>query len=356
MEKTSPSFKDIAQVFLKLGSLSFGGPAVHIAMMRTEVVEKRAWLSEREFLDLLGATNLIPGPNSTELAMFLGYKLRGVRGLFVSGACFILPAFFIVLAIAVLYQKFGTLPDTHAFLAGMRPVVFVVVLLALWKFGQTVGKTGTIPLVMIFVSAIFIYYGMSELIVLFGLGLFLSLMRTTFRHKLSLSLEIFLFFLKVGSVLFGSGYVLLGFLQKDLVAQKGLLSSSQLLDAITVGQITPGPVFTTATFIGYLIDGVSGASAATIGIFLPSFLLVFLVTPFLSRLRTNEFFSHFIDGVNAASLGLMIIVIIELAQKSFTDSLTLSLGLVSLILLLAYKNLNSAYLILLGGALGYFFL
>ncbi|WPU67125.1 chromate transporter [Peredibacter starrii] len=348
--------KSLAHVFLKLGFLSFGGPAAHIAMMRSEVVDRRAWLSEKEFMDLLGATNLIPGPNSTELAIFIGHKLAGWRGLIISGVCFILPAFLIVLAVAALYSHFGTVPDTNAILKGMRPVVVGVVFLALWKLGQTIYNTGMVSIITLVLSSVLIFYGINELAVIFGAGLFMGLYRTKFHQKLSLSFELFMFFFKVGSVLFGSGYVLLGFLQKDLVEKSKLLTESQLLDAITIGQVTPGPVFTTASFIGYLIDGFSGSIFSTLGIFVPSFIFVALVTPFLTRLRASEFFSHALDGVNAASLGLMIVVLIKLSMASFINPLTAALGLISITLLLVFKRLNSAYLIISGGALGYFFL
>lgn len=348
--------KSLALVFLKLGLLGFGGPAAHISMMRSELVERRGWLSEKEFLDLLGATNLIPGPNSTELAIFIGHKLAGWRGLLISGICFILPAFLIVLTLAVLYQQYGSLPDTRAIFDGMRPVVVGVVLIALWKLGQTVHKTGLVSLVLLGLSALLIYFGANELVVIFGGGFFLGLFKSKFMTKLSLSAELFLFFFKVGSVLFGSGYVLLGYLQKDLVEKSRILSESQLLDAITIGQVTPGPVFTTATFIGYVIDGTSGALVSTLGIFLPSFIFVAIVTPFLVRMRSSEFFSHFLDGVNAASLGLMLVVLLQLAKVSFLGSVTCLLGAGTIVILSLYQKLNSAYLIILGGIIGYFFL
>ena len=343
----------LARVFLKLGCLSFGGPAAHIAMMRTEVVDRQGWLSEKEFLDLLGATNLIPGPNSTELAIFIGHKVAGWRGLLISGICFILPAFLIVLGFAVLYQQFGTIPDTISVMKGMRPVVVSVVVVALWKFARGLRPIGWAALVS---SSLMIWFGVNELLVIFLMGLFFGFYHKHFQKKFSLTFELFFFFLKVGSVLFGSGYVLLGYLQKDLVENLKLITSSQLLDAVTIGQVTPGPVFTTATFIGYLVNGFEGASISTLGIFLPSFIFVALVSPFYSRLRESEFFSHFIDGVNAASLGLIVVVIVRLAQESFSGPITLLLAGLSLFILLRFQKINSAYLIISGGALGYFFL
>lgn len=350
------SLAAIARLFLKLGFTGFGGPAVHIAMMRTEVVEKRQWLSEREFLDLLGAVHLIPGPNSTELAIFIGYRLQRWKGLVLAGLCFILPAFFIVLMLAMLYQKFGSIPDLNPILIGMRPVVISIVFLALLNFGKTaIFNFSTI--VIFILSAILSWLGLNELAIIFGLGLF----SFTFHYfvpakKLSLSPELFFFFLKVGSVLFGSGYVLLAFLQKGLVEDLKLLSETQLIDAITIGQVTPGPVFTTATFIGYLINGFEGAAFSTLGIFLPSFILVALIAPFLVKLRSSNPLTHFIDGVNAASLGLMVLVLLQLAQKSLINIPAIFLGLLSLVILLKFKNLNSAFLLIFGGLAGFFFL
>ena len=350
------SLPSIAWLFLKLGFTGFGGPAVHIAMMRTEVVEKRNWLTEREFLDLLGAVHLIPGPNSTELAIFIGYRLQKWRGLLTAGLSFILPAFFIVLMLAMLYQRFGAMPDLNPILTGMRPVVISIVILALLNFGKTAILNFT-TLIVLVLSVLLSWLGMNELVIIFGLGFFsLAFNHIAPAKKLSLTPELFLFFLKVGSVLFGSGYVLLAFLQKGLVEDLKWLTETQLIDAVTIGQVTPGPVFTTATFVGYLINGFEGATFSTIGIFLPSFILVALVAPFVVRLRTSEPVSHFLNGVNAASLGLMVIVLLQLAQKSFINIPTIILGVLSLVTLLKFKNLNSAFLLISGAIVGFFFL
>lgn len=358
METTTKNatLSSIAKLFLKLGFTSFGGPAAHIAMMRTEVVDKRGWISERDFLDLLGAVHLIPGPNSTELAIFVGYRLQRWKGLVVAGTCFILPAFLIVLMIAILYRQFGSMPDINPVLIGMRPVVIAIVLIALWKFSKTALFNLTTGFVFA-ASVLMSWLGLNELLIIFGLGFFCAFFhKFTPSKKMSLSPELFLFFFKVGSVLFGSGYVLVAFLQKGLVEDFKWLTETQLLDAVTIGQVTPGPVFTTATFIGFLINGFEGASFSTLGIFLPSFIVVALVAPFIVRLRSSVFLTHFLDGVNAASLGLMVIVLLQLAQKSFQHPLAIVLGLISFIVLLKFKNLNSVFFIIFAGIIGFFFL
>lgn len=347
---SKPSLKEISKVFLKLGSTAFGGPAAHMGMMRTEVVEKRKWLTENELMDLIGAANLIPGPNSTELAIFIGAKLRGFSGLIVSGLTFILPAFCMVILLAAFYVHMGSFPDTAWILLGMRPVVFAVVVVAIYKFARS-AVTGPETIFISALSVLFSFFGVQELVIIFGMGLCLAIYRFSFSKKLSVSLELFLFFMKVGSVLFGSGYVLLAYLQKGLVEDKNLLSSTQLLDAITIGQVTPGPVFTTATFIGYIIHGVKGASLSTLGIFLPSFIFVALATPFIFRLRSNSFFSSFLDGVNAASVGLMVYVLSLLGKESLTTIPTLTLGALALFLHVKFPKINSAWLIISGGIL-----
>jgi chromate transporter len=349
------SLAEIAKIFLKLGFTSFGGPAAHIAMMRSEVVDKKKWLSEKEFLDLLGAVHLIPGPNSTELAIIIGHKLQKFRGLFVAGICFILPAFLIVLFFAFLYQKYGSLPNINPVLIGIRPVVIAVVILALYKFSKTALFNAS-TFIMFGMSALLSYSGLHELIIIFGLGFFQASLHSFNSRKMSLSLELFGFFLKVGSVLFGSGYVLLAFLQEGLVENHQWITQNQLLDAITIGQVTPGPVFTSATFVGYLIDGFNGASFSTLGIFLPSFVLVALIVPFFQKLRSSIFFSHFLDGVNAASMGLMVFVLVHLSQKSFINLSSFFIGLISILFLLKFKNLNSVFPVIVAGIFGYFFL
>lgn len=362
--------QEVAGVFFRLGATAFGGPAAHIAMMDDEIVKRRKWLDRQEFLDLLGATNLIPGPNSTEMSIHLGYRRAGWPGLVVGGVCFILPAFTIVLALAYVYQRFGTLPQATWLLYGVKPVILAIVAQALWGLGRTAIKdwgTGLAAAAVVVGSLL----GLNEILLLFGLGLAVMLVR----QKVSAAFlpiwplaaadpaaaaaavsptltGLTLFFLKVGSVLYGSGYVLLAFLQADLVDRWGWLTSQQLLDAVAVGQFTPGPVFTTATFIGYLIGGWQGGVLATIGIFLPAFLFVGLLTPLVTRLRRSKWLSGFLDGVNAASLGLMAAVTVTLTRTALVDWLTVALAAVALAVLLRFK-VNSAWLVLAGGVAGW---
>jgi chromate transporter len=351
-------------------------------MMEDEVVRRRHWLSREEFLDLLGATNLIPGPNSTELAIHIGHKQAGWPGLLVAGSCFILPASLIVTAFAWAYVRYGSLPQTEALLYGVKPVVIAIVLQALWRLGRAALKTKS----LMFVAAagiVISLLGVNELAVLFGLGAMASAMSSLSRRPtsgrtqaktgklLSVSLALFgngaasaasvsaafgfwplfLFFLKVGSVLFGSGYVLLVFLRADLVERWHWLTESQLLDAIAVGQVTPGPVFTTATFIGYVLGGPKGAAIATFGIFLPAFAFVAASGPLVPRIRRSPTAGAFLDGVNAASLSLMSVVTYQLCRASLVDAMTAALLVTSLILLVSVR-LNSAWLVLGGAIIG----
>lgn len=353
----------LGSVFLKLGLFGFGGPAAHIAMMREEVVEKRKWLGQDEFFDLVGATNLIPGPNSTELAIHIGHKLLGWRGLLVAGVCFILPAFFAVLSLAVLYVKYGALPELFPILNGIRPVIVAIVVIALWKFRESAVRN-TKELSIALLALLGVLWGANEVVMILLAGILISGLKKFSIIPLAIAgtgagipitgTSIFFFFLKIGSVLFGSGYVLLAFLKNELVDQRLWLTSSQLLDAVTVGQVTPGPVFTTATFIGYLLQGHQGAVLATLGIFLPSFFFVLISAPFISRLRSSHFFSQFLNGVNAASFGLMVLVTFELGVKSVFNFQTAMIGIIAF-LILKFTTINSAWLILIGGIMGFFF-
>jgi len=374
--------KEIFWVFLKLGTVAFGGPAAHIAMMEDEIVRRRKWVTREEFLDLLGATNLIPGPNSTELAIHLGHHRGGWPGLLIAGTAFILPAALIVTACAWAYVEFGAKPEALHLLYGIKPVIIGVVAQALWGLSKSAVKTRVLAAVGI-IAAGLNYLGINELTVLFGAGVCMLLLRwakgrsqmadggsaimggglvfswlsqgiaaSTASLGASASLGgLFLFFLKVGSVLFGSGYVLLAFLRADLVERLGWLSEPQLLDAIAVGQITPGPVFTTATFIGYLIAGNLGALVATIGIFLPAFIFVALSGPLIPRLRKSQLAGAFLDGLNVASLALMAVVTLQLTQSALIDAATVILAVVSAFLLIRFK-VNSAWLVLAGGVVG----
>jgi chromate transporter len=347
-----PTLAEIARLFLKLGTIGFGGPAAHIALMDDEVVRKRGWLLREEFLDLLGATNLIPGPNSTELAIHVGYRKAGFRGLLVAGACFILPATLIVMAIAWAYVRFGLLPEVTLVFRSIKPVMVAIVVQALWGLGKTALKTPTLIAVAVG-SVILTVLGVNELLVLAIAGAGTAAansMRLKSTALFSVELApLFLFFLKIGSVLYGSGYVLLAFLRADLVERWQWLSEGQLLDAIAVGQVTPGPVFTTATFIGYLLAGVPGAAIATVGIFLPAFVFVAISGPLVKRIRSSKIAGSVLDGVNVGSLALMAVVTFQLAQAAVVDLPTGLLALAGLAGVFLLR-INSAWLVV-GAAL-----
>jgi chromate transporter len=368
----------LAGFFLKLGMIAFGGPAAHIAMMDAEVVRRRGWLTREQFLDLLGAANLIPGPSSTEMAIYIGLVRAGWRGLIAAGTCFILPAMLIVLALAMAYVRYGALPQVVWLLYGVKPVIIAIIIQALWSLGTKAVKgplTGAVGIAVIAGSLL----GVNVVLLLFAGGLFLmaaSNLRESWAGKagaaaltvpilfgasptsaaVAASVPVSLwslttFFLKVGSILFGSGYVLLAFLRADLVQHWGWLTDQQLIDAIAVGQFTPGPVFTTATFIGYVVAGFPGAILATIGIFLPSFLLVAASYPVIPRLRRSSWAAGFLDGVNAASMGLMAAVTWQLGRAALVDGVTVGLGLVATLLVFRLR-VNSAWLVLGGGVVG----
>lgn len=369
---------ELAGLFLKLGTTAFGGPAAHIAMMEDEVVRRRKWLTHEEFLDLIGAVNLIPGPNSTELAIHVGHRRAGWPGLFVAGVCFILPAAVIVSVIAWTYVRYGKLPEVNALLYGVKPVIIAIVVQAVWSLSGTALKTRTLTFFAL-LGILAAFLGVNELLILFGTGL-VTLGLHTATHGQSKKLPgivpffaaaqaipaaaatatiiapfnlslMFYFFLKVGAVLFGSGYVLLAFLRADLVERWGWLTESQLLDAIAVGQFTPGPVFTTATFIGYLLSGPWGAVLATIGIFLPAFIFVALSSPLIPKLRASPAAGAFLDGVNVASLALMAVVTFQLGHAAVVDWLTILLAGVSFVLLWHWR-VNSAWLVIAGAIIG----
>jgi chromate transporter len=370
---------ELARLFLKLGTIGFGGPAAHIALMEDEVVRRRGWLTREAFLDYVGATNLIPGPNSTELAIEIGRDRAGWPGLVVAGASFILPAALIVGIVAAGYVRFGQLPAMVALLAGVKPVVIAIVIQALWRLGRTAVKT--VWLAALAVAAIAaVIAGVHELVVLLASAVLTMLiaMRTrrgavvagialpfdapwpepTAAAALGVTAAVpvalwplFAIFLKIGSVLFGSGYVLLAFLRADFVQRLGWLTERQLLDAVAVGQVTPGPVFTTATFIGYVLAGPSGAVVATVGIFLPAFIFVALSGPFIPRLRQSPIAGAALDGVNAASFALMALVTWQLGRAAIVDVPTALLALAAGALL-ATRRVNAAWLILGGGIAG----
>ena len=363
--------REVVTVFLRLGVVAFGGPAAHIAMMREELVRRRRWVTDERFLDLLGITNLIPGPNSTEMAIHLGYVRAGAWGLIAGGACFIVPAMLIVMALAWAYVRYGALPVTAAMLWGVKPVIIVIVVQAMWALGRTAIR-GPIALALGLAIAALALTGVHELALLFGAGVLnvvarlrrrasvamLALLAGTVPAEVaaasaavaSVSLStLTLTFVKIGAVLYGSGYVLLAFLRADFVERLGWLSEGQLLDAVAVGQFTPGPVFTTATFIGYVLAGWSGAVLATVAIFLPSFVFVAASHPLLPRLRGSPRAAAFLDGVNVAALGLMAAVAWQLGRAAIVDVTSAVIALASAVALLRYR-VNSAWLVG-GGAL-----
>ena len=376
MADTEPTaLGQVARVFLKLGTVAFGGPAGHIAMMEEEVVRRRGWLSHAEFLDYLGATNLIPGPNSTELAIHIGRARAGWPGLLVAGACFILPAALIVIAIAWAYLRFGRLPAALGVLAGVKPVVIAVVLQALWGLGRSALKSPAL-VALAAAAVVALALGVHELLVLLGAAYAAGAIRLIVRSPGTTTTPallpfgpmlagagaaagaatataplwvLFATFAKIGAVLFGSGYVLLAFLRADFVGRLGWLTERQLLDAVAVGQITPGPVFTTATFVGFVTNGWPGAVIATIGIFLPAFVFVALSGPLIPWLRRSPVAGAALDGVNVASLGLMVVVTWQLARAAIVDLPTAGLAVVALVLLTRFR-FNSAWVVL-GGAL-----
>jgi chromate transporter len=378
---------ELALFFLRLGFTAFGGPAAHIAMMEDELVRRRKWLSREKFLDLLGASSLIPGPSSSELAIHIGYLRGGWAGLVVGGCCFILPAAILVGMIAWAYARFGQLPAAAAVLYGVKPVVIAVIVQALWGLGRTAVKTkllGIVGALCVALSA----FQINLILILFGAGAAVALLHSLLRRRsakeisvpmiLAASLRaaraglgrivpwttaagaagvalapgmwpLFLVFLRIGSIVFGSGYVLLAFLRADLVAHRGWLTDSQLVDAVAIGQVTPGPVFTTATFIGYLLRGPVGALVATVGIFLPAFVLVAASGPLIPLIRRSGTAGAFLDGVNVASLALMAVVSYQLGRSAIVDWLTIALAIASAVLLLRFRT-NSAWLVL-GGAI-----
>ncbi len=376
MSPQRANLRELAGLFLRLGATAFGGPAAHIAMMESEVVRRKKWLSREEYLDLLGATHLIPGPNSTEMAIHVGYRRAGWRGIFVAGTCFILPAALIVTLIAQTYVEYESLPVAEAVLSGVKPVMIAVVAQALVGLGRSAIQ-GKLLAATFTLAAALRFFDVHSLLTLFLVGISTLILRSGNQKRvIGLSLasggillsptaavaaavsaagfslsKLFLFFLKVGSVLFGSGYVLLAFLRSDLVNERHWLTEAQLLDAIAVGQVTPGPVFTTATFIGYLLAGAPGALIATLGIFLPAFFFVAISAPHVSKWRRSPWAAHFLDGVNVASLVLLAEVTFHLAKTTITDSLAVILALLSALFLFRYR-LNSAWLVLLGAGIG----
>ena len=397
MASTRGPLRDLAWLFLKLGATAFGGPAAHIAMMEDEVVRRRQWLTREAFLDYLGATNLIPGPNSTELAIHIGHARAGWPGLVVAGASFIVPATLLVGAAAWAYVKYGAMPAVAGVLYGVKPVVVAVVVQALWSLGRTAMKSRWLAAIGVLAAAA-VAAGLNELLVLAGAGLLAVAAGGIHRRRGTLSISaagactagtltpaplraaagvavssgaaaagvaagaaaavpfavwtLFLIFLKIGSVLFGSGYVLLAFLRADFVERLGWLTEAQLLDAVAVGQVTPGPVFTTATFIGYVLGGTAGAAAATAGIFLPAFVFVALSGPLVPRIRKSAVAGAVLDGVNVASLALMAVVTWHLGRSALVDVATVAMAVAAGVAIVMFR-INSAWIVLAGALLGW---
>ncbi len=364
--------KEVAYLCLKLGTIGFGGPAAHIALMHNEVVKKRKWLDEQRFLDLLGATYLIPGPNSTEMAIHTGFVRAGWPGSIAGGACFIIPAMLIVTAMAWVYVRFGSVPQAGWILYGIKPVIIAIIVQALWDLSRKAVKDLLTALTGISVIILY-FFRVNEIALLFGAALVVMAIKNSKSLKgrfmpllasplLGVSLPVlaaktfslplmFLIFLKIGSVLYGSGYVLLAYLRADFVTRLGWFTDRQLMDAIAIGQVTPGPLFTTATFIGYVLGGIKGALVATLGIFLPSFIFVAISNPLIPRIRNSSWAGSLLDGINVASMGLMAAVTWQLGRSSLTDPLAIVIAIISITLLVRFK-VNSTWLVAGGAIIG----
>lgn len=362
MSREKGTLAELARLFLRLGLTAFGGPAAHLALMQEEIVERRGWLTRQQFLDLISAANLVPGPNSTEVAIHVGYARARWAGLVVAGSCFILPAALIVAMLAALYVHYSALPAVASILYAVKPVVIAIVVQAIWRLAGT--ALTKMPAILICIAATAAALaGVDELALLALAGLvaiaplrprkdsvgLLAAIPVSFPAAAAAApsfglLPLFLFFLKVGSVLFGSGYVLVAFLRSDLVERWHLLTDRQLLDAVAIGQVTPGPVFTTATFIGYLLGGSAGAALATLGIFLPAFVFVALTARLVERMRHSPVFARALDGINAASLALMIAVCWQLGRAAIVDLPTLLISLISAASLL-FVRVNPTWLV-----------
>lgn len=361
---------EVASLFFKLGCIAFGGPAAHVAMMEKEIVEDRKWMSRQHFLDLMGATNLIPGPNSTEMTMHCGYERAGWAGLFVAGICFIFPAVVITGILAALYVEYGTLPEVQPFIYGIKPAVLAIILGAVIKLGKKAVKNTELLIIGLLTLGASLA-GMSEVTALLLLGvlgtLYFSLKNRTSSTLPSFSpfllmsafsglslqistLKVGLIFLKVGAILYGSGYVLFAYLDAELVMNE-LLSRQELIDAIAVGQFTPGPVLSTSTFIGYQMNGVPGAIAATVGIFLPSFLFVLLLNPWIPKMRQSKILSYFLDSVNVAAVAVMVSVLFSMGMEVLTDWRSILIVVLSLIANFQLK-LNAMWIVFGGAILG----
>lgn len=359
---------ELARVFFKLGVISFGGPAAHIAMMRTEFVERRRWLTDGRFLDLIGITNLIPGPNSTEMAIHIGRERAGLKGLLVAGVCFILPAVLITAVFAWMYRSYGTLPEVQPFIRGIKPAIIAIILSAVFPLGKQALKSVTLGVLGCAAFGL-CFLGVHEIYVMFGAGL--AAMAAGFWNSrdravcwiplltpwawpmaAGINLSLFLTFLKIGAVLYGSGYVLFAFLDTELVAT-GLLTRQQLIDAIAVGQLTPGPVFSSVTFIGWQINGAGGAAAATLGVFLPSFVFVAALNPLVRILRESKRFAAFLDGVNIASVAIIAHVCVDMGMTVITHWQAALIAVASLVVTFGFRRINTVFVVAVSAVLGY---
>jgi chromate transporter len=366
MQNERTSLRELAGLFTRLGLTAFGGPAAHIAMMQREVVDKRRWMDHQHFLDLIGATNLIPGPNSTEMAIHIGHERGGWKGLLVAGACFILPAVLITGVIAWLYKQYGQLPQVQPFIYGIKPAIIAIILAAVFPLAKKALKSAALWVIGALALAASLA-GLNEIFVMFGAGLvvlllYLARQRTALPVLLlevplfsEVNMRIFLVFLKIGAILYGSGYVLFAFLDSELVA-KGLLSRTQLVDAIAVGQFTPGPVFSSVTFIGWQMNGLPGAVMATVAVFLPSFVFVALLNPLVPRMRRSKLFSAFLDGVNAASVAIIAAVCIVFARETVTDWRAVLIAVLSLGVTFGFRKVNTVFVVAGSAVLGYLLL
>ena len=366
------NLKEVAGLFFKLGTIAFGGPAAHIAMMEEEVVNKRKWMDRQHFLDLVGATNLIPGPNSTEMTMHCGHERAGIPGLFVAGASFIFPAVIITGVLAWFYAEYGQLPNVEPFVFGIKPAVLAIIASAIFKLSKKALKSwelGVLGALVFIVSML----GVNEILALLSAGVFGAFyfyLRSKFTRGLKSiipfaliqipavsttyisSIKIFWSFLKVGAVLYGSGYVLFAYLDAELVTT-GWMTRQLLIDAVAIGQFTPGPVLSTATFVGYQLGGIWGALAATIGIFLPSFIFVLLLKPLVPKMRQSKLLGYFLDSVNIAAVAVMLAVLIDMGIAAITDWRAIVIAILSLGLVFGFKKINAVWIVLGGAVLGY---
>ena len=361
MAEYKSNLKEIAWLFLKLGITGFGGPAAHTAMMRSEMVVKRKWFSDQHFLDMVGATNLIPGPNSTELAIHIGHERGGWKGLIIAGLCFVLPAVLITGVFAWFYKQYGQLPEIQPYIYGIKPAIIAIILGAVFPLAQKTIKSGLLGIIGITV-AILSLLGIGEIYLMFGAGILFLVLNysrtktyTIFPIPLLATVSgtsLFLIFFKIGAILYGSGYVLFAFLDSELVST-GILSRQQLIDAIAVGQFTPGPVFSAVTFVGYQISGLTGATLATVGIFLPSFVFVAILNPLVRKMRNSARFSAFLDAVNVASIAIIAAVCFEMGKEVIVDWKTLLIAVFGAVVAFGFRKVNSAFVVWGGSVIGY---